>query len=227
MFLVYCEKMRLFENPIFKIWAIEHYYPRNLPLHGCALKCTLPAHAFINRLLFNIYTNDQPRGKDTAHFIYADDLGIGAQDADFTVVEERLSAALEELTPYYSDNHLRANPSKTQVCAFHLRNKETKRKLKVHWSGTLLEHCDYPVYLGVTLDRCLSFKNHVQKAKMKVGSRNNILSKLTGTSWGAGPHTLKSTALALCYSTAEYASPVWERSSHAKRWIQPLMLPVA
>ena len=24
MFLVYCEKMRLFENPIFKIWAIEH-----------------------------------------------------------------------------------------------------------------------------------------------------------------------------------------------------------
>ena len=26
MFLVYCEKMRLFENPIFKIWVIEHYY---------------------------------------------------------------------------------------------------------------------------------------------------------------------------------------------------------
>ena len=33
MFLVYCEKMRLFENPNFKIWAIEHYYPKNLPLH--------------------------------------------------------------------------------------------------------------------------------------------------------------------------------------------------
>ena len=30
-------------------------------------------------------------------------------------------------------------------------------------------------------------------------------------------HTLKSTALALCYSTAECASPVWERSSHAKK----------
>ena len=31
--LVYCYKMMLFENPNFKIWAIEHYYPRNLPLH--------------------------------------------------------------------------------------------------------------------------------------------------------------------------------------------------
>ena len=38
MFLVYCEQIRLFENPIFKIWAIEHYYPRNLPLRGCVLK---------------------------------------------------------------------------------------------------------------------------------------------------------------------------------------------
>ena len=32
MFLEYCEKMRLFENPNFKIWAIEQYHPRNLLL---------------------------------------------------------------------------------------------------------------------------------------------------------------------------------------------------
>src|SRR4029434_5016204 len=28
---------------------------------------------------------------------------------------------------------------------------------------------------------------------------------------------LKSTALALCYSSAEYACPVWERSTHAQK----------
>ena len=53
--------------------------------------------------------------------------------------------------------------------------------------------------------------------KAKVCARNNIISKLTGTSWGASPSTLRSTALALCYSTAEYACPVWERSAHAKK----------
>ena len=77
-------------------------------------------------LLFNIYTNDQPRSEGTSRFIYADDLGVAAQDSDFSTIEERFSNALNELTPYYEENHLCANPSKTQVCAFHMRNREAK-----------------------------------------------------------------------------------------------------
>ncbi|KAJ4931783.1 hypothetical protein JOQ06_011077, partial [Pogonophryne albipinna] len=181
------------------------------------LRNGLPQGSVLAPLLFNIYTNDQPKSVDTRRFIYADDLGIGAQATDFKTVEDRLSNALAELTPYYEENHLRANPSKTQVCAFHLRNREAKRQLEVSWSGTSLEHCEHPVYLGVTLDRCLSFKTHTEKTKCKVSARNNIIRKLTGTTWGANPQTLKSTALALCYSAAEYACPVWERAAHAKK----------
>ncbi|KAJ3608173.1 hypothetical protein NHX12_025223 [Muraenolepis orangiensis] len=176
------------------------------------LRNGLPQGSVLAPLLFNNYTNDQPKSADTRRFSYAEDLGIGAQATDFKVVEERLSNALAELTPYYEENHLRANPSKTQVCAFHLRNREAKRQLKVSWSGTSLEHCEHPVYLGVTLDRCLSFKTHTEKTKCKVSARNNIIRKLTGTTWGANPQTLKSTALALCY-----ACPVWERAAHAKK----------
>ena len=143
--------------------------------------------------------------------------GVAVQQSDCSIVEEHHSNALNNLTPYYEENHLRASPSKTQVCTFHLRNHEANRQLNITWTGTPLKNCPHPVYLGVTLDRCLAFKIHVENVKAKVCARNNIISKLTGTTWGASPSTLRSTALALCYSSAEYACPVWERSVHAKK----------
>ena len=92
------------------------------------LKNGLPQGSVLAPLLFNIY---QPGSDDTRRFLYADDLGAAAQDTDFSVVEKRLTNFLDQLTPYYEENHFRANPSKTQVCAFHLRNREANRQLQV------------------------------------------------------------------------------------------------
>ena len=67
----------------------------------------------------------------------------------------------------------------------------------------------------MTLDRTLSFKENTRKLKEKVASRNNLLRKLANTKWGTDPNTLKTTAVALCFSTAEYCAPVWAMSCHA------------
>ena len=52
---------------------------------------------------------------------------------------------------------------------------------------------------------------------MKVATRNNLLKKLANSKWGTNTRTIRTTALALCYSTAEYAAPVWARSSRANK----------
>ena len=78
-----------------------------------------------------------------------------------------------------------------------------------------MENTDTPKYLGVTLDRTLSYKTHIHNTKMKVATRNNLLNKLANSWWGTNARTIRTTALALCYSTAEYAAPVWERSAYA------------
>ena len=100
--------------------------------------------------LFNIYTNDQPIHYGTRSFIYADYLCITAQYQSFKQVEETFEEALDNLITYYKVNSLRANPEKKQVTAFHLRNKEAKRSLKVVWNKTELENTTHPKYLGVT-----------------------------------------------------------------------------
>ena len=175
----------------------------------------LPQGSVLSPTLFNIYTNDQPILDGTRSFIYADDLCVTAQYPTFQEVEQQIEEALGELTHYYRSNSLRGSPDETQVTAFHLRNREAKRSLQVSWNGVDLKNTDTPKYLGVTLDRTLSYKTHIHNTKMKVATRNNLLNKLANSRWGTNARTIRTTAVALCYSTAEYAAPVWERSAYA------------
>ena len=163
-----------------------------------------------NTTLYSDGTTHSKQRRSKCH-----DLCIAAQEDTFNKVETILTTALTAIGDYYIRNQLRANPDKTQTCAFHLRNREAKTELKVSWDGKKLEHTPTPVYLGVILDRTLSYSSHVAKVKAKTEARNNVLKKLSNTKWGASPSTIKTTALALCYSTAEYACPVWGRSAHA------------
>ena len=83
----------------------------------------LPQGSLLAPMLFNIYTNVQPIHADSRSFIYADDLCIAFQENDFSNIEASLTSTLSSMTTYYDRNQLRANPSKIQVCAFHLRNR--------------------------------------------------------------------------------------------------------
>ncbi|GFS10999.1 retrovirus-related Pol polyprotein from type-1 retrotransposable element R1 [Elysia marginata] len=177
----------------------------------------LPQGSVLAPTLFNIYTNDQPEFDLTRRFIYADDLCLATQSTSFNAIETRLTDALSSLTNYYTENSLNANPSKTQVCAFHLNNHQTNTKLEITWKDQPLKYDEYPVYLGVFLDITLSFSQHAMNVKAKVAARNSLLRKLANSNWGADPKTLRTTALTLSYSTAEYSSAVWARSFHAKK----------
>ena len=154
-------------------------------------KNCFPQWDILSPILFNIYINDQPIHDGTCNFIYADDLCVTAQYSSFTEVETTIRDALEELTHYYRSNSLCANPDKTQVTAFHLRDKETNRSLKVEWNRTKLENTPHPKYLGVTLDRTLSYKEYIHNTKMKVATRNDLLRKLSNSKWGVNASTIK------------------------------------
>jgi len=103
-----------------------------------------------------------------------------------------------------------SNPAKMQVCSFHLDNIEANRPLNIMWNGQKLS-------ISWCYPRSLAYiQKNIQNCKAKVNTRNNILRKLICSQWGANPNTPGTSSLALCYSAAEYACPVWSRSSHAK-----------
>jgi len=55
------------------------------------------------------------------------------------------------------------------------------------------------------------------KTAGKLRNRNNLLMKLSGSTWVASANTLRSSAVVLCYSAAEYCAPVWLRSAHTSQ----------
>ena len=150
-------------------------------------------------------------------FAYADDLALLHSSGNWKDLEGTLSQDMSTLSAYLQTWRLKLNHIKMVTAAFHLNNREAKRELKVYNNGRFLRFCPTPTYLGVKLDRSLTFRHHLVALRKKLSSRVTLLRRLVGSRWGAGAKTLCIVTLSLVYSTAEYCVPVWCQCSHSPR----------
>ena len=113
-----------------------------------------------------------------------------------------LTVDMTQITEYCHKWRLKPSVTKTVSSVFHLHNASANRDLKITMDGNTLRHDPHPVYLGDILDRTLGFGEHLSKTSRKHKSRNNLLFKLAESTWVSGANTLRTAALALCYSVA-------------------------
>ena len=179
------------------------------------LKNGVPQGSVLAPLLFNIYMYDLP-SMISRKFAYADDLALLHSSRNWKDLEGTLSQDMSTLSAYLQTWRLKLSHTKTVTTAFHLNNREAKHELKVYNNGTLLPFCPTPTYLGVKLDRSLTFRHHLVALRKKLSSRVTLLRRLVGSGWGAGAKTLHIATLSLVYSTAEYCAPVWCCSAHTR-----------
>ena len=179
------------------------------------LRNGVPQGSVLAPLLFNIYIHDLP-ATISKRYAYADDLAIMHSSRDWRSLEETLSQDMATLSGYLHNWRLKLSEKKTVSAVFHLNNKEARRELNVHLNGKLLPFCPSPTYLGVTLDRALTYRCHIVSLRKKLASRVALLRRLAGSGWGADATVLRTSTLALVHSTAEYCAPAWCRSVHTR-----------
>ena len=149
-------------------------------------------------------------------FAYADDLTLLHSSGNWKDLEGTLSQDMSTLSEYLQTWRLKLSHTKTVTAVFYLNNREAKLELKVYNNGRPLLFCSTPTYLGVKLDRSLTFRHHLVALRKKLSSRVTLLRQLVDSGWGAGAKTLRIATLSLVYSTAEYYAPVWCRSAHTR-----------
>ena len=137
-------------------------------------------------------------------------------DEDWLAVEGALSKDMATLGEYLQTWKLKLSTTKTVSAVFHPNNKEAKRELKVNFNNETLPFCSESKYLGVTLDRSLTYRRHLESLCKKLTSRVALLRRLAGSGWGAGATTLRIATLVLVHSNAEYCAPVWCCSAHTR-----------
>jgi len=123
-------------------------------------------------------------------------------DGDWQAVEGVLSKDMATVGEYFHTKKLKLSTTKTVSTAFHL-NKKAKCELKVNFNNETLTFCSDPKYLGVTLDRLLTYRRHLESLGKKLTSRVALLRRLAGSGWGAAATTFRIVTLALVHSTAE------------------------
>ena len=176
------------------------------------LKNDAPHESVLAPLLFNIYKYDLP-SITSKKYVYADDLAEFYSAEDWKVLERTLSDDMTILFTYLHTWRLKLSHAKTVTVAFDLHNREAKHELKVKNNGKILPLRQVPTYLGVKLNKA---RHHLEALRKKLSTCVSLLRLLAGSGWGAGAKTLRTAALSLINSTAEFCAPAWCRSAHTR-----------
>ena len=134
----------------------------------------LPQGSVLAPTLFNLYMSDFPQIQGS-FYQYADDIAILTQAPSIQEAEDILNEDLEVVENYLIKWRLTPNPQKSIVTAFHLSNRDANHPIQAKFAGSILSHDPHPKYLGVTLDRTLTYKPHLVKLGSKIRTRTNII----------------------------------------------------
>ncbi len=117
--------------------------------------------------------------------MFADDVSVFSSHPNKEVAEAAIQEAITNVTELKRRPKLTHNASKCEVAFFTSNSKEARWQPSVQLVGVLLTTTSLPKFLGVTIDRALSFGPHIAAVVSKAPNRCRVLASLTSKS-GAG-----------------------------------------
>jgi len=175
----------------------------------------VPQGSVLSPLLFILFINDICDGLDVYVSLFADDLALWVQDTDLGRAEAKMQKALHRIEEWCKEWKLQLNTEKSEVTVFSTDSHEAKYRPHLLLLNEPLQFNPTPTFLGVTFDRTLSYKAHIDKATTKMKKRCQVMKALRGRDWGLEKEDMRQVYLTYVRSAAEYCAPAWAPSVSA------------
>ncbi|GBP95908.1 Probable RNA-directed DNA polymerase from transposon BS [Eumeta japonica] len=133
------------------------------------LRAGVPQGSTLSPLLYSAYTNDIPRPKTGVQLaLFADDTTLFLRSDSLNHIIPRLQRAINELTQWFQLWRIEVNSEKSAAIYFDFSN--IKRTLAVPYNALRISNAPIPwqhnyKYLGITLDKHLHFRDHIQRVR--------------------------------------------------------------
>ena len=139
------------------------------------LSCGVPQGSVLGSLLFITYINDlHLQCKNSTAYLFADDTSLmfhsNNQDGDM------IKAELCNIKEWMTSNKLVLNDDKSVFVSLNRRSCDKPFSEDPFFNNTIHQSCKY---LGIYLDKCLTFKNHVNYLLPKISQKIGLLKKLS------------------------------------------------
>ena len=183
----------------------------------------VPQGSVLGPVLFNIFINDLSSvlPPNVRFSLYADDLAIWASSPSPALATAAVQAALQRLEAWSLQWQLLLNPAKCEVSFFSTATREASFRPSLSLLGNPLSFNASPTFLGVTLDRTLSFSSHSSSLRAACFPRLKSLRAVSTASWGPSKESLASIYRTFLLPALSFSSPGWYPFIYAKH-LQPL-----
>ena len=142
--------------------------------------CGVPQGSLLVPLLFLIYINDLPSLDHSIGRSFADDTNLTCSAVDLSILQTEMSNDLNRIFNWLSSNKLTLNILKTDFMAIGSRQRiaTLAGNISLSVNGLTLQQVETAKCLALTIDQFLTWRNHLQSVRQKVGCGIRILNSI-------------------------------------------------